>query len=390
MSYTPTQWIDGETPVNAKNLNNLEQGVSDAVNKSASPNWNAAEGESGHVLNRTHWVDVHRTEVLTETQINVPSSQYDSALSFVSPLEVKQGDILSVIVNGTEYKCAAQLWQNNIYVLGDGGYFGFGNNNTGEPFCVLYKAGGNSEVYIKEDCTISITHHNEIVHKLDPKFLPDGVPYVVDGGWVYVLPETSLAFTEGQAIAYPTGEMSLGETYTIKYNGTEYECTTVLGEGYMFGNLATLAPEFPNTGEPFVGAYAPAGVMGDTAVIMIMDFTGATESTVSICKKQKIYHKLDAKCLPDGIPTNILVVLFEGITANYTGAEIYEQCVKGGKVAFMVYQEHTLTLNSVTPEGRAKFSNFYYDEGRDEYVSAYAVVEADGSVSDTGFRTFSR
>ena len=27
MSYTPTKWVDGETPVNAQNLNKLENAV---------------------------------------------------------------------------------------------------------------------------------------------------------------------------------------------------------------------------------------------------------------------------------------------------------------------------------------------------------------------------
>ena len=27
MSYTPTTWVDGETPVNAENLNKMEEGI---------------------------------------------------------------------------------------------------------------------------------------------------------------------------------------------------------------------------------------------------------------------------------------------------------------------------------------------------------------------------
>ena len=30
MSYEPTTWVDGETPVNARNLNKLEQGLKEA------------------------------------------------------------------------------------------------------------------------------------------------------------------------------------------------------------------------------------------------------------------------------------------------------------------------------------------------------------------------
>lgn len=36
MSYTPTTWIDGETPVNAENLNRLEEGVANADEKATA------------------------------------------------------------------------------------------------------------------------------------------------------------------------------------------------------------------------------------------------------------------------------------------------------------------------------------------------------------------
>lgn len=35
MSYDPTNWVDGETPVNARNLNKLEQAVKDASEKTS-------------------------------------------------------------------------------------------------------------------------------------------------------------------------------------------------------------------------------------------------------------------------------------------------------------------------------------------------------------------
>ena len=142
-----------------------------------SADWNAAEGEPGHVKHRTHWIDVDIVEILPETQAKIQSSQYDEALSFVPLLEVKQGDIITVAINGMEYKCAAQAFQNNMYVFGDGNYFGFGNSGAGEPFCVLYMAGSNSGVYVKQDCTISIYKDNSIIHKLDPKFLPEINPF---------------------------------------------------------------------------------------------------------------------------------------------------------------------------------------------------------------------
>ena len=35
MSYDPTNWVDGETPVNARNLNKLEQGLKEVSEKTS-------------------------------------------------------------------------------------------------------------------------------------------------------------------------------------------------------------------------------------------------------------------------------------------------------------------------------------------------------------------
>ena len=36
MAYTPTNWVNGETPINAENLNNIEQGLVDLDGKCGS------------------------------------------------------------------------------------------------------------------------------------------------------------------------------------------------------------------------------------------------------------------------------------------------------------------------------------------------------------------
>lgn len=38
MSYNPTTWVDGETPINAANLNKLEQGLKQVSEQSVDTN----------------------------------------------------------------------------------------------------------------------------------------------------------------------------------------------------------------------------------------------------------------------------------------------------------------------------------------------------------------
>lgn len=248
--------------------------------------WNAAEGEPGHVKHRTHWIDVDIVEILPETQAKIQSSQYDKALSFVPMLEVKQGDIITVAINGMEYKCAAQLWQNNMYVFGDGNYFGFGNSGAGEPFCVLYMAGSNSGVYVKQDCTISIYKDNSIIHKLDKKFLPDALQFGDEE--VYILPETEVAFVadadmDGMAVATfaITDIPAEGTTCIVTFAGVEYESTVMnMGGNQLYiGNNAML--DGTDTGEPYaiVMATDDTGAVGPAVAISLI---GETTASVSI------------------------------------------------------------------------------------------------------------
>lgn len=275
--------------------------------------WNASEGEPGHVKHRTHWIDVDIVEILPETQAKIQSSQYDKALSFVPMLEVKQGDIISVAINGMEYKCAAQAYQNNVYVFGDGNYFGFGSSGAGEPFCVLYKAGSNSGVYVKQDCTISIYKDNSIIHKLDKKYLPDNIgggadwnasegepghvlnrTHWVEGGVKEIFAETLAIDDEGTAESFSTIPLTAGETYTVNWNGTEYTCVaqdfSAMTPGAIgLGNFAIMG--LADTGEPFVVIYSQEA---NATLVFALDGTVSTEVPISI-HTAEVVHKLDNK-----------------------------------------------------------------------------------------------
>ena len=54
MSYTPTTWVDGETPVNAENLNHLEQGLSEIYTAMENGDFDGKDGTSAtHSWNGT-------------------------------------------------------------------------------------------------------------------------------------------------------------------------------------------------------------------------------------------------------------------------------------------------------------------------------------------------
>ena len=167
MSYTPTTWVDGETPVNAENLNKLEQGVADLhtamedipvgsgihigadepqngetvwidtdeePEASGGADWNANEGEPGHVLNRTHWMESEHKVLLDTTVTTSNSMAY-----LMQKTELQEGQICTVTFGGQEYSCTCRyVAYAGFLALAIGNTFPLDGNNTGEPFVVLY------------------------------------------------------------------------------------------------------------------------------------------------------------------------------------------------------------------------------------------------------------
>lgn len=269
--------------------------------------WNAAEGEPGYVLNRTHWVEGGMVEILPET---------NGALGRDEPLGLVSGKTYVVNWNGTEYECVAvttKMEGTAVVVLGDYSSVVASCPATGEPFGIMELpadvASGTYWAWVANDgstsatLAFSISEKSETVHKLPGKFLPDGVPYVEGGGMEEILPETELV-GEGSEVITPLSApigLKAEETYVVNFNGTEYTCVaqdigSVVGmECYLLGNGGILG--LPPTDEPFIILDVPNGADG-----MYAQITTNGSGTISIYQKSEIIHKLPGKFLPDGVP----------------------------------------------------------------------------------------
>lgn len=198
--------------------------------------------------------------------------------------------------------------------------------------------------------TLALYEDTRTVHKLHHKFLPDGVPY--SGGWttVDVLPELTAEFTQGALTG--AGEVILpsvldlveGETYTVTWDGTIYECvckhlagnfggtymeSLILGNASVFGDY--------DTGEPFIiGNMLQPMILG--MAISIFDYS---THTVKVEVNKETVHKLDNKYLDLAwLPTvnedNEIVAgtVVTGDTAGLGG--------KGGFLDGFGYENHDL------------------------------------------------
>jgi hypothetical protein len=277
----------------------------------AQADWNAAEGEPGHVLNRTHWVEPGKmVAILPDT--STFSDEEDPGFFGLPVISLAAGDTYIVSWNGTEYSCVGvdgtTLGEAGAVALGDvytasGGMVG--TAPTGEPFvimatpaeCMAIAIDGSTKLFI------SIKKVTETVHKLDGKYLPDGVPYSGIGNGA-LLSNYTIEDQNGLS-GLPRLNLVAGETYTVKINDIgEYTCVAVstVADGIpvvAIGNVEGFT-QIGDTGEPFVLAeLAPdyAAAWGANCVIYPVGDTITLPVTFSIYGAIEKVHKLDNKFL---------------------------------------------------------------------------------------------
>jgi preprotein translocase subunit YajC len=160
----------------------------------AQSDWNANEGEAGHVLNRTHWVKY--AELLPPT-VAIPSGSETGEVLIASVIEgVLVGDTYTVNYNGTNYECVGADLSDlmpGAVSLGDVGVFETGEPTGTHPFCMIVlpadvatEMGAGATIFPLDGASsVTVSISGEIIHKLDPKFINSEVFTVVAKATLY-------------------------------------------------------------------------------------------------------------------------------------------------------------------------------------------------------------
>jgi hypothetical protein len=136
---------------------------------------------------------------------------------------------------------------------------------------------------------------------------------------VEILPETTVTAseeTDGTAMLADNISVSVGESYSVFWNGAEYVCigqdvSAMLGDGAVaLGNVGA-ATGGTDTGEPFIILAFPTEGTGTN--IMFLD--GSSSVTLSIRGEQTTITPLPAKYLPDTVATK--ADIFGAMEASY-------------------------------------------------------------------------
>lgn len=138
------------------------------------------------------------------------------------------------------------------------------------------------------------------------QYLPDGFPYK-DGKVMPILTNAKpVDMGEGQFAFLETIELVDGRTYTVNWNGTEYECICkyITGEAdafYVLGFIGVLTGDTSDGVEfPFVIAAVPPEYAAEAGVGgLVMPLDGSTDITLSISGFVGTIQKIDPVFLPD-------------------------------------------------------------------------------------------
>ena len=140
---------------------------------------------------------------------------------------------------------------------------------------------------------------NSVPKPLTYDYMPEGYPKKVMET-VTVMEEQALAFSLIQGLLYGAlltnaFEIVEGQTYTVNWDGTEYECVGfAIGENkYAFGNPYLLEAG-DDTGEPFLCNYSKAEVK---SAFVTLD-TSASH-TISVKRTEEIVTPMAEEFLPN-------------------------------------------------------------------------------------------
>ena len=152
---------DGSAPV--------EMTIQGGGGGTSEPDWNAAEGEPGHILNRTHWSEW--AEVLPEQTLAY--SEDDDIYMTETALVFVVGEAYRVKLDGVEYECVAwALVEEGITIPVIGNKIELSGEDTGEPFVAFAMEGLLQFMLIEPKPEITLSISTQQYHKIPGQYLP--------------------------------------------------------------------------------------------------------------------------------------------------------------------------------------------------------------------------
>ena len=158
-------------------------------------------------------------------------------------------------------------------------------------------------------------------------YMPEGYPSK-SVQTTTLMEEQELAFTStmGAYAATPTNafEIAVGQTYTVKWDGTEYECVGVAFNSIpSLGNLS-IAGGGSDTGEPFIYSYSTSQAVGRFGTL-----DTSASHTISVKRIEKTVTPMAEEFIP-----STALITYAASTNTYSSDLTYDELherLLGGK-----------------------------------------------------------
>ena len=216
-------------------------------------------------------------------------------------------------------------------------------------------------------------------------YMPEGYP-TKSVQTTTLMEEQQVAFTlsNGLYMAQITNAFDVvgGQTYTVNWDGTEYECVGVGEDIYLFGNLSIIG-EGSDTGEPFIYVYNVGQAAG-----RFYTLDTAASHTISVKTTAETVTPMAEEYLPENLATKADVENAQTIAENAQAtAEVAQTTANNAQTT----AENAQTMaNAALPKtGGTVSGNLTVDAKNDSYRTvisagemALQYVNSEGPASD--------
>lgn len=289
----------------------------------AAADWAATELNPGHILNRTHWVETVESDnsfhgdMTGRTTLQVDDGMYLVKMSDeVYTVNDLIGHTLTLYMRGEDPETMTyELNEDNAQdlrsegvpvVMACEGLWSLQNDfsfqgydfKAGTYFLCLTDDMGPRAYAVESSCLPS---HQEIIHKLDSKFIDADWLAGTHTGVEIILPETTQTFSGRQAKQSFVFEIEPGKQYTITWNGTPYICHAVgLPDSFItivyVGNGHLVTENLPESAEPFCVYSVFLGIQFLGTSIVAAE--AADSVTVGVSQTGKVRNRIPYEYLP--------------------------------------------------------------------------------------------
>jgi hypothetical protein len=201
--------------INLKQLEMVIQGMTDKINKitlkmkNYRSNWAQDDPTADdYIENKPFYSEMSDVTILPTTTLDCEAY---SQLNQPFDIQLVEGTEYTVVFDEVTYKCVAKQTYENEPFIGNSSILAWNDNvDTGEPFFIdVWESDVTFATTISGQHTISVSVVEEVVHQLDPKFVP--------------IPDNVVSEDDLAPIAFSGNYNDLANTPTIPEHIVKYD-----------------------------------------------------------------------------------------------------------------------------------------------------------------------